>query len=289
MVRYSVVMENFLTPNFDSYLGPVRKRRSGKLTDIETAFGAIKNNARILISPGSGTPFRLLSALDQSRERWDRLNIIGGLLLETIAPLEHIGQPFYFSTWHCNRIYEPACNGGFLTIIPARYSQASTMFTETGKIPVDVVLTTVSLPGIDGRLSLGTSVGSIIESIHSAPLVIGQITPQMPYTYGAGELWPSAFDYLVEMEAPLPELHRKKPGKIEKLISDHVTNLIPNKATIQFGIGSIPEAIIASLCNHHNLGIHSGMISDGIIDLAEAGALTNNYKSILPTFRGSGI
>ncbi len=230
--------------------------------------------------PVSGTPLQLLDAVDDSRWRWNRLELVGGFLLQPIAPFDHAGQPFHFSTWQFSGAYQPAADANALQIIPGRYSQATTMFTPSGGAPVDVVLATVSPPGPDGRLSLGVSVGSIIDAVRSAPLVIGQINRQAPYTYGAGELDQSAFDYLVEMEGPLPELRRATPSDVEQRIAARVVELVPHGATLQFGLGAVPEAIMGRLHEHRDLGIHSGMVSDGIIDLTESGALTNSRKTL---------
>ena len=258
----------------------MREPRAGRHVDVDTALSAIPEGARVLLAPISGTPLQLLEAIDASRERWNRLELVGGFLLQPIAPLNHAGHPFHFSTWQFSGAYQPAADAGALQIIPGRYSQAATMFTPLGGAPVDVVLAAVSPPSPDGRLSLGVSVGSIIDTVRSAPLVIGQINRQVPYTYGAGELPQTAFDYLVDIEGPLPELHRAKPTDVEQDIAARVVDLVPHGATLQFGLGSVPEAIIGRLHEHRELGIHSGMVSDGIIELTESGALTNSRKTL---------
>jgi 4-hydroxybutyrate CoA-transferase len=102
----------------------------------------------------------------------------------------------------------------------------------------------------------------------------------VPYTYGAGELPQTAFDDLVDMEGPLPELHRAQPTDVEQDIAARVVDLVPHGATLQFGLGSVPEAIMGRLHEHRDLGIHSGMVSDGIIELTESGALTNSRKTL---------
>ena len=268
-----------MTPDFEPYLTPMRGPRAGRRVDIDTALSAIPDGARVLTAPISGTPLQLLEAIDATRERWSRLDLVGGFLLQPIAPFSHAGNPFHFSTWQYSGAYKPVADAGALQIIPGRFSQAATMFTPSGGAPVDVVLAAVSPPGPDGRLSLGVSVGAIIDAVRSAPLVIGQINRQVPYTYGAGELPQTAFDYLVEMDGPLPELHRAKPSDVEQRIAANVIEIVPNGATLQFGLGSVPEAIMGGLHAHRDLGIHSGMVSDGIIELTESGALTNDLKA----------
>ena len=94
------------------------------------------------------------------------------------------------------------------------------------------MLVSASPAGPDGRHSLGVAVGSVIDAVRSAPLVIGQVNPSMPYVRGVGELPPDAFDYLVEIESPLPELTRAPPGPVEEAIAEHVVGLVPDEATL---------------------------------------------------------
>ena len=265
--------------DFEPYLAPSRGARAGRTTSAETAFASIPDGARILIPTMCGVPMGLLAALDAARARWTALEIVTGTMREAPAPLDHPGAPFRFATWQFSRPLRPAEEAGVLRVIPARYSQTATLFQPGGPVPVDAVLVSASPPGPDGRLSLGVAVGSVIDAVRSAPLVIAQVNPAMPYVRGVGELPPDAFDFLVEIESPLPELTRGPPGPVEEAIAGHVISLVPDEATLQFGIGAIPEAVMARLSARRDLGIHSGLISDGLIDLLESGALTNAAKS----------
>ncbi|PZC42223.1 MAG: acetyl-CoA hydrolase [Chloroflexi bacterium] len=265
--------------DFQPYLASARGSRAGRTTDAATAFAEIPDGGRILIPTLSGVPMGLLAALDDARDRWSSLEIVTGTLREPPAPLDHAGAPFHFATWQFSRPLRPAEQAGALRVIPARYSQTATLFQPHGPVPVDAVLVSASPPGPDGNLSLGVAVGSVIDAVRSAPLVIAQVNPAMPYVFGAGELPPDAFDFLVHIESPLPELTRAPPGPLEEAIAEHVVGLVPDGATLQFGIGAIPEAVMARLAARRDLGIHSGLISDGLIDLLESGALTNAAKS----------
>lgn len=278
--RYRVPVAD---PNaFEAYLAPWRGPRAGRTVDAATALAAIPDGARLLIPPLCGTPLQFLAALDDSRARWRALEIVAGPLLHPIAPLRHAGAPFRFTTVHPTPAYAAAAEAGALRIIPARYSDTATLFRPDGRYPVDAVVVGVSPPGAAGRFSLGVSVGSVIDAVRSAPLVIAQVNPAMPYTLGAGELEREAFDFLVEMEGPLPELRRAPAGPVEEAIARHVAAIVRDGATLQFGIGAVPEAIMGRLGQRRDLGVHSGMISDGLIDLAECGALTNARKSLQP-------
>ena len=265
--------------DFEPYLAPSRGTRPGRRTDASTALRAIPDRSRVLIPTMSGVPMGLLAALDEARERWSSLELVTGTLREPPAPLAHAGAPFRFATWQFSRPLRPAEAAGALRVIPARYSQTATLFQPDGPVPVDAVLVSASPAGPDGRHSLGVAVGSVIDAVRSAPLVIAQVNPSMPYVRGVGELAPDALDFLVEIESPLPELTRAPPGPVEEAIAEHVVGLVPDEATLQFGIGAIPEAVMARLTARRELGVHSGLIGDGLIDLQESGALTNARKS----------
>ena len=258
---------------------PAGVRRDARFVDAATALRAIPDGARVYLSPFCGTPLQLLAALDEQRERWSSLELVGGFLLEEIAPLRHPGDPFRFTTWQMSGPWRPAVEAGVLDVIPARYSQSGALFSRGGHYAVDVALVQVSPPGPDGRLSLGTSVGSALDVVLSAPLVIAQVNREMPYTYGAGELPPEAFDMLVELDGPLPELARPTPGARDHAIAEHVVALVPDGSTLQIGLGAIPEAVVAGLHARADLGVHSGQINDSIVDLAEQGVLTNSRKA----------
>ena len=206
--------------DFEPYLAPSRGPRPGRrMVDAATALRAIPDGARVLIPTMSGVPMGLLAALDEARERWSSLELVTGTLREPPAPLAHAGAPFRFATWQFSRPLRAAEAAGALRVIPARYSQTATLFQPDGPVPVDAVLVSASPAGPDGRHSLGVAVGSVIDAVRSAPLVIAQVNPSMPYVRGVGELPPDAFDFLVEIESPLPELTRAPPGPVEEAIA----------------------------------------------------------------------
>ncbi|MEE9277446.1 MAG: acetyl-CoA hydrolase/transferase C-terminal domain-containing protein [Dehalococcoidia bacterium] len=269
-----------VSTDFEAYLAPSRGPRAGRRADAATALAAIPDGGRVLIPTLCGVPERLLQALDEMRDRWSALEIVGGRLLDPIGPLQHPGAPFTFTTWQTGAGYNPAAAAGVLQVLPAQYSHTAGLFVADGAYPVDAVLVQVSPPGPQGHVSLGVSVGAVIDAVRSAPLVIAQVNASVPYTFGVSELSPDAFDFLVEMDGPLLELERAPPGPVAETIAGHVSSLVQDEATLQFGIGAVPEAIMARLTQRRDLGVHSGMISDGLIDLVESGALSNARKSI---------
>lgn len=265
--------------DFDAHLPPRPAPRSARIASREQALRQIPDRARIVIPALSGTPVGLLAALDDLRAGWTDLELACGNLLTHIAPLDHPGAPFRFSTYQTSGPLRAAEQAGQLEHIPASYAQVPALFAQDGPLPADALLVQVSPPGPDGRYSLGTSVGGIVDVVRTAPLVIAQINPNVPYTFGAGELVPEEFDWLVELDSDVPQLRRTEPGELELRIAEHVVSLVPDGATLQFGLGGVPEAIMGLLGERTDLGVHSGLISDGIIGLVESGALTGARKA----------
>lgn len=265
--------------DFDDYLVPSRGTRSGTRLEVGAAFSRIANGARVLIVGGCGTPILLLEELAAQRARWDRLEIAAGQLLAPIALTKFADEPFRFISIQPSQHLADRSSGGPADTVPARYSDLPVLFAAGGALAADVVLAQVSEPGPEGRFSLGVSVGSTIDAVRSAPLVVAQVNRQMPYTFGAGELRRDEIDVLVELDGPIVELRRGEPGAEAEAIAQHALSQIPDGATLQFGIGAVPEALMGLLAERRELGIHSGMIGDGIADLVDGGAITNTRKA----------
>lgn len=145
-------------------------------------------------------------------------------------------------------------------------------------MPIDVALVTVSPPDKHGFCSLGTSVDATRAAIDTASVVIAQVNKYMPRTHGDAQIHYQRLTRIVELDAPL---YTHDPGTItpvEEEIGRNVASLVEDRATLQLGIGSIPNAVLASLTNHKDLGIHTEMFSDGVIPLVEKGVITGKYK-----------
>jgi acyl-CoA hydrolase len=149
-------------------------------------------------------------------------------------------------------------------------------------IDLDVVLIHVSIPDKHGYCSLGVSVEATMAAIDNAKFVIAQVNKQMPRTHGDGIIHHTEIDLFVECDEPLPEHLSSEPTEIESRIGDYVASLIENKSTLQMGIGNIPNAVLSKLTNHKDLGLHTEMFSDGVIDLILKDVINGNYKAINP-------
>jgi acyl-CoA hydrolase len=140
----------------------------------------------------------------------------------------------------------------------------------------------VSPPDRHGFCSLGTSIDVSLAAVQEARYVIAQVNPQMPRSHGDGLLHVSRLDAMVEADDPLPEPGPAELGDVERAIGRHVAGLIEDGSTLQMGIGAIPDAVLAALTGHRDLGVHTEMFSDGLIDLVERGVVTNERKRVHP-------
>ncbi|MDE2988948.1 MAG: 4-hydroxybutyrate CoA-transferase [Chloroflexota bacterium] len=270
------------TMDFDAYLPPRSAPRPSRQGSPEQALRQIPDGARVVVPPMSATPVGLLHALDEIRDGWTDIEIATGNLFTHLAPLDHPNQPFRFSTYQTSGPLREVESAGALEHIPATYAQVPSLFRPDGPMPADAILIQVSASGPEGMYSLGTSVGGIVDVVRTAPLVIAQVNPNLPYTFGAAELRPEEIDWLVPLESDVLELRRADPGPLEREIAASVAELVTDGATLQFGIGGVPEAIMGMLGDRRDLGIHSGLISDGVIGMVESGALTGSRKSTAP-------
>jgi acyl-CoA hydrolase len=146
--------------------------------------------------------------------------------------------------------------------------------------PIDVALVQVSPPDRHGYSSLGVSVDVVRAAVDSARIVVAEVNPRMPRTHGDAFLPFDRITHVVEVDHPIPELHAEPAGECERAIGRNVASLIRDGDTLQTGIGGIPNAVLAALEHHRDLGVHTEMFSDGIVDLVERGVVTNARKSI---------
>jgi acyl-CoA hydrolase len=166
-------------------------------------------------------------------------------------------------------------------VMPANISDISGLVS-SGRLPIDVVLLQVSGPDETGRYNSGLGIEHLHEAIGRARLVIAQVNPELPWTHGDTAIEPAAIDVLVPAALPPIELPTRPAGPIDRAIADHVARLIPDRATIELGLGAIPQAVTGALYRKQGLGVHSGAIGDGIADLMEAGIVDNRHKEIDP-------
>ncbi|MEM9681123.1 MAG: acetyl-CoA hydrolase/transferase C-terminal domain-containing protein, partial [Bacteroidota bacterium] len=149
-------------------------------------------------------------------------------------------------------------------------------------VDVKVALIHVSVPDVHGYCSLGVSVEATLAAIDNADYVIAQVNKQMPRTFGDGIIHVTEIDAFVECDEPLPVFNVSEPSETEIKIGDYVASLIEDRSTLQMGIGNIPNAVLSRLHNHKDLGLHTEMFSDGVIDLILKDVINGNYKGVSP-------
>jgi 4-hydroxybutyrate CoA-transferase len=249
----------------------------------DDAMRFVKTGDRVYLHEAAMAPFELLDALVR---RANKLQDVETVSLHTEGPAPHVASQLEGHIRH-NALFvggnvRDAVNEGLADYTPVFLSEVPTFFAN-GVLPIDVALVQVSPPDKHGFCRLGTSVACARAAVDHAKTVIALVNPRVPLTLGNTAVHLSRFAAIVEIDRPLPAIYPSPVGEIERRIGEHVAELVPNCATLQMGIGAIPDAVLACLRSHHDLGVHTEMFSDGLVDLAEAEVITNRYK---PTWRG---
>jgi 4-hydroxybutyrate CoA-transferase len=193
-------------------------------------------------------------------------------------------QPEYESSFRFNGIYlgkgtREAAADGRADYMAVFFSQFPEMF-RSADFPTDVALVTVSPPDAQGRVSLGVAVDYTLQAIRSAKLAIAVVTPHMPYIGGGALLDVTDIDRFVFADEPLLALNPPRIGPVEQAIGNNIAGLIKDGDCLQLGIGAIPDAVLSALGDKKDLGIHSEMVSDGVMPLVEKGVITGSRKTI---------
>jgi acyl-CoA hydrolase len=184
-----------------------------------------------------------------------------------------------YATWHMSPRLEDARRRGRVEFVPMRYFDLVTEFVRGGRWAPDCVLVHTAPPDARGYLSLGVSVSVALPAARRAPLVIAQVNPRMPRTRGNAWLHRSQIDLCVEVDEPLAEYPPPPVTEVERAIGGHVANLVPDGATVQVGVGAIPQAVLEALGDHRDLALHSLLVDAGV-GLVERGAVTNAAKRV---------
>ncbi|MGW6458657.1 hypothetical protein ACWF94_22545, partial [Streptomyces sp. NPDC055078] len=177
---------------------------------------------------------------------------------------------------------------GALDVVPCHYSQLPGLLTR-GPLRADVVLIQLPPPDEAGRYSLGLAADYLSATIDTARVVVAEVNDRVPWTHGGRVLTDADLDVVVRVSRPPAELPRGDPKDVEQRIGDRVASLIDDGATLQFGLGAVPEAVLSRLGDRRDLGVHSGQIGDTVADLMEAGVITNRRKTLDPGRTVTGL
>ena len=248
--------------------------------DLHAAASLVKSGDRVVAAHACGSPEPLLDALVQRAGALNQVEIVHMVSMgkSTYCKLENV------SSFHHNSLFaggntRAAINEGRADYTPCFFSEVPWLFRD-GTLPVDVAMITVTPPDKVGNVSLGVSVDYTRQAALSAKKVIAEVTPHMPRTFGTSCLHVTEIDHFVLSERPILEIRIPEIGVLEQAIGSHAAQLIRDGDCLQLGIGAIPDAVLSFLDGKNDLGIHSEMISDGVMRLTEAGVVTCRRKNL---------
>ncbi len=246
----------------------------------DEAVQRIKNGDRVVFAHCVAEPITLVEAMVANAENYENVTVSHMVTLnkgEYTKP-EYKGH-FRFEGWFASASTRGSLAEGHGQFVPVYFHEVP-KYIRKGIFPIDVAMVMVSAPDRNGFCSVGVSADYTMQAIRSAKIVLAEINDQVPVVYGETFVHISEIDAFVETSHPLPELALPKIGEIEQAIGKHCASLIEDGSTLQLGIGAIPDAVLSQLKDKKHLGIHSEMISDGVVDLYEAGVIDCSEKSI---------
>jgi 4-hydroxybutyrate CoA-transferase len=253
-----------------------------KITTAEEALKLVSSGDRVYIGGGCGEPLKLAESLVLRKDDLRNVEIIH-VLTAGHAPY---AEPGMEDAFHVNSLFigpniRSAVQTGRADFTPVFLHEIPRLFRD-GYLPIDVALISVSSPDEHGYCSYGVEIGVTKPAVESARIVIAEINPNMPRTWGQSFIHLSQITHCVPVNYPLPQMPQSSPTSIYKQIGTHIAELIDDGDTLQLGIGAIPDAVLPELGTKRDLGIHSEMFSDGIIDLVQQGVITGRRKNFLP-------
>ncbi|WP_345241704.1 acetyl-CoA hydrolase/transferase family protein [Nibrella saemangeumensis] len=252
------------------------------LVSPQQAVSCIQSGNRVFVHSVAQTPHTLINAMVARSEELKDVEIVH-IHTEGILPYldEKYQGVFRGNAFFIGSNMRKQVNQGLADYVPIFLSEIPLLFSKR-ILPIDVALIQVSPPDKHGYCSLGPSVDVSLSAIKSAKYVVAQINPNVPRTHGDGMIPVSAIHAAVEVNDPIYEVKVGTISDVERKIGQHVASLVEDGATLQLGIGGIPNAVLAELIHHKALGIHTEMFSDGVIDLVERGVITGENKRVLP-------
>ena len=251
-----------------------------KVVAPQDALGCLQSKMRVYIHPGCAEPEALVEALMARGPFVSGVEIVH---LLTVGRADYIDRQmeghFRHNAMFIGGNVRQAVNEGRADYTPVFLSQIENLF-ESGQMPIDVALIQVSPPDAHGFCSFGVGVDTTLTAARQAKFVVAQVNDQMPRTFGDCFIQINDIDAIVEASRPLCQLKPIQITEVHHAIGKNVASLIEDGATLQLGIGGIPDAVLLELANHKNLGIHTEMLSDSVIPLIEGGVINGACKSI---------
>jgi len=257
-----------------------QKYYSDRLITAKEAANKIKSGDRVVFGHAVGEPSAIIDAVVENKKKYKDVEIVHMVCMgkgdhckpEMQGYIRH--NSLFVGGLARDAIYE-----GRGDYTPCYFSEIPRLFTD-GYLPVDVALLQVSPPDKHGYMSLGVSVDYGKAAMQGAKMTIVQVNDKMPRTLGDTFVHVTDIDYFVEISAPIIELAPPKITDVERAIGEHCASLVDDGSTLQLGIGSLPDAVLLFLKDKKDLGIHSEMISDGVVELIDVGVVTNKKKTL---------
>lgn len=248
--------------------------------DAGDAVGVVRDGDTIVAPIGAGEPPALVHALSERRREFHDVTVFSLLPLARAAYFdpetrEHVRH----STAFLGGVSRPGAGEGWVDYCPAHFSEIPELIRR-GLLPCDVVFARASAMDEHGFFALGLSADYTMAAVERARAVVLEVNPRVPFTFGDCHVHVSQVAALVESDDAVVELPPPSIGDVERAIAGHVADLVPDGATLQIGIGAIPDAVVQQLRTKNDLGIHTEMFGDGILSLLEAGVVTNARKNL---------
>lgn len=249
-----------------------------KTTTAKQAVQCIKSGDRVFIHSVAAAPQTLITAMMERAPELKNVEIVH-LHTEGDAPYARaeMAESFHVNAFFVGANVRPALLEGHADYIPVFLSEVPSLFRK-GVLPLDVAMLNVSPPDKHGFCTLGISIDVARAAFETAKCVIAQVNPRVPRTQGDALIHVNDIDYMVEVDEPLLEAKIPILSETDMAIGRHIAELVDDGATIQMGIGAIPNAVLASLGDHKDLGVHTEMFSDGVIPLVEKGVINGRKK-----------
>ena len=264
-------------------------KKNTQFVSAKEAAQLIESNTRVFIHGSAATPIQLLQAMIERKDSLHNVELVSISTLGMDLNSKELAGHFYINSLFVSSPVRAAVNSNRGDYVPVFLSEIPKLFNE-GFLPLDVALLHVSTPDKHGYVSLGTSVDIALAAVANAKLIIAQINPNMPRTHGDAFMPLNEIDYAVEVNEALPEVnYDEKSDEICEQIGMNVANLVEDGATLQLGIGAIPNNVLKNLGNHKDLGLHTEMFSDGVIPLIQNGIINNKFKKIVPGYCVTGF
>ncbi len=253
-----------------------------KFISADEAVKVVKSGDHIHLSSVASAPKVLIDALIRRGEAGELKDVrIHHLHTEGDAPYteSRFEGTFFHQAFFVGANVRKSVQAGYSDYIPVFLSETQKLY-RSGTLPINVAMIQVSSPDKHGFVSLGTSVDATLAAIECADYTIAVVNKNVPRAWGDAMIQLSMIDFFVEDNTPLEEAHFSTPDEIETAIGKHCASLIEDGACLQMGIGAIPNAVLAQLGNHKNLGIHTEMFADGVLPLVESGVINGANKAI---------